>query len=164
MYNSPVNTHWSTSETMMEYVKNIIIPYVEHTRDTRDLPLRQTALVILDVFKAHRVDSVLDALHGANIRTIFVPACCTGELQPLDLSGNKEFKEAIKDCFIEFYADKVSAAMRDGKHPDDINIDLKMTAMKPLHARWMLHSFDKIKCQNELFTKGWDKAGILKHI
>lgn len=46
-------THWSTSETMMEYVKNIIIPYVEHTRDTRDLPLRQTALVILDVFKAH---------------------------------------------------------------------------------------------------------------
>ena len=42
------------------------------------------ALAIFDVFQAHRCDSVLKKLNSYNIREVFVPAGCTGELQPLD--------------------------------------------------------------------------------
>jgi hypothetical protein len=37
---------------------------------------------------------------NSNIRVIFVLACCTSDLQPLDLSGNDDFKTNLKECFI----------------------------------------------------------------
>ena len=42
--------HWSTEETMIEYVNEIIIPYVESQQDTLQNP-SLSALVIMDNFK-----------------------------------------------------------------------------------------------------------------
>ena len=39
-----------------------------------------------DVFAAHRTDSFKDMLDDSDFKIIFVPASCTGELQPLDSS------------------------------------------------------------------------------
>ena len=36
----------------------------------------------------------------------FVPASCTGELQPIDVAGNDEFKKNIKNFFINWYSDE----------------------------------------------------------
>lgn len=44
-----------------------------------------------DNFKAQCTDRVLQLLEDNNIDTVFVPANCTGELQPMDLSMNKTF-------------------------------------------------------------------------
>ena len=41
--------HWSSEETMIQYVTNIIVPYVEHVR--ADIGDNKTALVIIDNFK-----------------------------------------------------------------------------------------------------------------
>ena len=54
-----------------------------------DLPEDQTALAIFDVFAAHQCGSVLEKLQSNNIYQVFVPAGCTGELQPLDVTDLK---------------------------------------------------------------------------
>ena len=41
--------HWSTEETMIEYINEIIVPYVEAQRDVLHTP-GQAALVVMDNF------------------------------------------------------------------------------------------------------------------
>ena len=48
-------SHWSNVDTMKEYLENILKPHIEKIRDEKDYPLKQKALLIIDVFKAHRV-------------------------------------------------------------------------------------------------------------
>ena len=95
----------------------------------------QKALAIFDVFSAHRSRPVLDLLEKNNILVVFVPGGCTGELQPLDLSVNYEYKKLLKDCFRQWYANKVKVAMEAGTSVDEIFVDLRTSAMKPVHAR-----------------------------
>jgi len=65
-------------------------------------------LYIFDVFSAHRTDSFLKNMSENNIKVRFVPASCTSELQPLDVSGNDEFKKHVKMSFVQRYADNVN--------------------------------------------------------
>ena len=48
--------HWSNSESMCDYINNVIVPYVENVLE--HLPISRgdvPALCIFDVFKAHQV-------------------------------------------------------------------------------------------------------------
>ena len=51
---------------MEEYLTKVQLPFIDDQRDTLDLPLRQRALVIMDFFRAHRVDSFIKKMqaHG----------------------------------------------------------------------------------------------------
>lgn len=153
--------HWSNETTMLRFAENILIPYVRETGDRLDLALKQPALAIFDVFAAHRVQSFIDKLTKAGIRIRYVPGGCTGELQPLDLSGNAQLKENVKNQFTNWYANQVSEQLCK-KDIKDINIDLRLSLIKPQHAKWLINAFDSVKDNSELFQLGWKKAGLLK--
>ncbi|ELT87687.1 hypothetical protein CAPTEDRAFT_199284 [Capitella teleta] len=83
-------------------------------------------------------DDWQELLASNNIRVIFVPACCTGDLQPLDLTGNGDFKASLKECFIAWFADHVAAELDNGISTQP---DLRLSTLKPLHGvkiTWML--------------------------
>jgi hypothetical protein len=61
----------------------------------------------------------------------FVPASCTGELQPLDVAGNDEFKRKIKNSFINWYSDELSKGMKLGKAASDVKIYIKLLISNP---------------------------------
>ena len=103
-------SHWSPEETMLEYIDQVLVPYVSHTRQKPELADDHPALTIFDVFRAHHCDYFLRILHTHNIHEVFVPAGCTGELQPLNLCVNEEFKAAMKSSFFRWYADEVKQA------------------------------------------------------
>lgn len=117
--------HWSNEETMLEYCDAIIAPYLSQKRKNPN----QKALIILDVFAAHRCESVRDKFKSMNCILVYVPAGCTGDLQPLDLSVNDEYKQLLKKEFVEFYATEVAKE-------DDNSEPYKLTTalLKPLHA------------------------------
>ena len=79
---------------MLRYLDTVIIPYVTATRQALNLPTSQPALTLFDVFAAHRCETVLHKLRSNNILYVFIPASCTGELQPLDLTVNKFLRKA----------------------------------------------------------------------
>ena len=79
--------HWSNTETMLTYAEEVLIPHVKQTRERLDLSPSQPACVVLDVFAAHRTTVFLDKLRSNHIHPVFVPASCTGDLQPLDMSA-----------------------------------------------------------------------------
>ncbi|XP_060570431.1 uncharacterized protein LOC132728775, partial [Ruditapes philippinarum] len=133
IFHSP--SHWSTEETMLRYVENVIVPYIDHVREEDDLPLRQRALCIFDVYKAHRGQSLLDLLDRNGIKAVFVPGACTDRVQPLDPIPNNLFKSYLKTEFLSFYGDEIQKQLAAGTDLSDIKIDLRTSVVKPLHAQ-----------------------------
>ncbi len=69
----------------------------------------QKALLILDLFAPHKTQEFKDLLHQNNICLGYIPAGCTGELQPLNVAVNEDLKRMIKSQ----YADQVQAEVTD---------------------------------------------------
>jgi hypothetical protein len=76
-------------------------------------------------------DSFKDKLDDNDIKIRFVLASCTGELQPLDVARNDEFKRKIINSFINWYSDELSKGMKLGKAASDVKIDIKLSTIKP---------------------------------
>ena len=158
------DNYWSTEHTMLEYLEHIIIPYVNSTRQALDLPEDQAALAIFDVFAAHRCQSVLEVLKNNNIHQIYVPASCTGELQPLDVGVNDQFKALLKQEFSRWYANEVQEAMRQEIPIADIKVDLRASLMKPLHANWLITVVSTLSEKCDTIKKPFETVGIIDYI
>ena len=78
--------HWSNEEKMKEYLKEIIIPYVQQKRQMLGLPPSHAAVALFDVFKGQQMESITSILEANNIIVVPIPANCTDRLQPMDLS------------------------------------------------------------------------------
>ncbi len=154
-------SHWSTEQTMLEYLDKIVIPYVSATRTKLDLGDDHPALAIFDVFAAHRCTSVLKKLSDNHIHVIFVPASCTGELQPLDVSVNDHFKTLMKNALSSWYSTEVQRVMDSGVTVDKIKVDLKASLIKPLHANWLINTLYNLAESNAVKT-AFEKTGLLE--
>ena len=141
------------------FVKRIIIPYIETIRDELDLPLRQRALCIFDIFKAHQGEELPDILKKHNIQIVYVPASCTDCLQPLDWVVNAQFKSLMKACFEDCYADEISKQVKDTGNKC-LSVDLRPSVVKPLHAKWLVKSFQSLENDKRNIKSGWTQAGI----
>ena len=158
------SSHWSTEETMLQFIDSVLVPYVVKTRHELDLADDHHALAIFDVFKAHHCDSVLKKLRENNIHQVFVPAGCTSDLQPLDVSVNQEFKALIKNHFSRWYANEVRQALDQGVKLQDVKIDLRATLIKPLHGNWLMLAISSLHTKQDLIKSGFEKSGILEYL
>ena len=84
--------HWANEDTMLEYVQKVIVPFVENKRETLNLNGEQPALAIFDQFKDQLTEKVTNELEENYIHSVLIPAAYTGQLQPMDISGNKVIK------------------------------------------------------------------------
>ena len=157
-------SHWSTEKTMLEYVDQVLVPCVSQTRQELELADDHPALAIFDVFRAHRCESFLKKLCTHNKHQVFVPAGCTGELQPLDLSVNEEFKAAMKSSFSRWYADEVKQALDQGVSLDNLKVDLRANLIKPLHANWFMLAMSTLQHKPDAVCRGFEKSGIIEFL
>ena len=89
--------------------------------------------------KGQMTDPVLKVLSNKNILLQNVPANFTYVFQPLDFQGgpNGFVILLMKNKFNDWYA-QITHAMDDGRELDSINIKLKLSIIKPWHAKWMM--------------------------
>ena len=52
----------------------------------------------------------------------------------------------------------------NGKAPGDGKVSLKLSDLKPLHAKWIVEMYGYLKQQKESVVKGFEKAGILEAV
>ena len=101
------SNHWANESTTLCYIEKVLKPYLCQKKQELGLSDDTKALLLWDVFRAHRTEFVLEKLKMANVDVVFVPANCTSELQPLDISVNKPLKDHLKTKFTQWYADQV---------------------------------------------------------
>ena len=150
--------HWANESTMLEYIHTILIPYLHKTRQEYGLPSTHPALVIFDQFKGQLTDTFLQVLESNNIVVAKVPPHCTGHLQPLDLSINKPVKDILRSKFQSWYADQITRQLKVSSQVKPV--DLRLSVMKPLGARWLIETVTEIESRKELAINGFRSAGI----
>ncbi len=57
--------------------------------------LKKKACLVYDMFKAHLMESIKTALSKLNTDVAIIPGGLTSQLQPLDVSINKPFKDRL---------------------------------------------------------------------
>jgi hypothetical protein len=97
-----------------------------------------------------------------NICLVFVPACCTGELQPLDLTVNGAFKRCQREHFRRWYGAEIKKQLDNGVEAEALKIDMALSVVKPQHARWLIETCHYLASKHELMVKGFEMAGILQ--
>ena len=127
--------HWSNETTMKQYIEKIILPYVNDRRKELKLSGNQPALLIFDNFKAQTTSSFLKLLDNYNLDVFLLPANCTDQLQPLDLSVNKAAKPFLRLQFQAWYAKELHSQLLE--QTEATPIDLKLSIMKPLSTKWI---------------------------
>ena len=152
--------HWSNEEKAISLIENIILPYVERTKERLDLPEEQKWIVIKDVFKGQWTENVKTTISDNNGMMTPVPANMTNHFQPLDLSTNRSCKALLKKEAQQWYASQVSDQLNNDVDQDHIKVDLKISNLKPLHAKWITKFYDFIRCNPAIVMSGWKKAGI----
>ena len=107
-------------------------------------------------------NKVQDKLKSLNLELIAVPANMTHFFQPLDLTVNASAKKFIRTKFTKYYSNAVKQQLDDGKQVDDIDVDFRLTTIKPLHAQWLLDMYNHFTTSKgmEIILKGWGKSGI----
>ena len=149
----------------MDYVKNIILPYIRKVHHTQNLSKSQMALCIFDVFRAQMGEDFLNFLSENNIKVVYVPACCTDRLQPLDVSVQKAVKNHLRQSFEDWYADEIVKQLNENKGSESEDeviqpVDLSLTRLKPLSAKWLVKMVQHIKNNSEIVRRGFRETGI----
>ena len=154
--------HWSTEETMLSYIENIIVPFVEQIRKDHEMGSDQAALAIFDHFKGQLTPNITEALEKHNIQSVLVPASCTDRLQPLDLSVNKAAKTFLNNEFQHWYADEISKQIDidDGFEP----VDLSLPRMKCIGAQWLVRLHEYLANSPWIIVNGFHAADIPQSI
>lgn len=143
---------------MKEYVDNILLPYVKEKRTNHNLADDYPALMLFDNFKAQCTPKLLALLDQNNINVVLIPPNCTDRLQPLDVSVNKAVKNQLRTQFQSWYAQQVCHQRQEGQ--DKKPIDLKLSAIKPLSASWIVAACNYLKNKPEIIINGFKETGI----
>ena len=155
--------HWSNEDTMLQYIDNIILPYVANVRDY--VGADRAALVVVDNFKGQTTEDVIQRLDENNILISWLPPNTTDRLQPMDLSVNKPVKEYLKKQFEEWYSEMVMEQL-DGKDMDDLEyaeiqpINLGMPILKEVGAKWLDGMAQYFTDNPHLIINGFIRSGI----
>ena len=146
----------------MKLIEDIINPYVVKIRSELKLPEDQKALLVWDVFRGQMTKIVQSKLLSLNIECVYVPANMTNLFQPLDLTVNRSGKQFMRKEFITYYSNSVKQQLETGKALEDIEVDFRLSVIKPLHAQWLvnMYNFFTTNRGRGIIAKGWKKAGI----
>ena len=150
--------HWANEHTMMGYLHNILLPYVNTTRVDLKLDKTHPAVVIFDTFRGQTTQAFLDTLEENNILVVEIPPNCTDRLQPLDLAVNKPVKDQMKRQFHHWYAEEVQKKIKDSASDNKI-VDLKLSRLKPLGLQWLVNACSYVQ-RNDFIQNGFSEAGI----
>ena len=99
-----------------------------------------------------------------DIIAIHVPNNHTSLFQRLDISVNKSAKCFIADKYQDWYAENVLQQLNRVVAAHDVKVVVKLSIMKPLHAKWIIEMFHQLKLSKQIMISGFRKAHITEAV
>ena len=112
--------------------------------------LRKKACLVYDMFKTHLMDSIKKKLSEGNTDTAIIPGGLTSQLQPLDVSINKPFKDKVRVLWTEWMAGSTDHELTRGGR-------LKKPSIT-LWCEWLVKAWNEIDAA--IIVKAFLKCGI----
>lgn len=157
------SNHWSTLQSMKDYLHGIISPFVEKKKVELNAPNSHVVL-IFDCWSVHKSEDFLTFLRESfpTYHPVFVPAGCTSKAQPADVIMQRPLKHGVADEFSAWMANEVGVLIRAGASPGSVKVDTGLVRMKPLLVKWLMSAWQRLKVQKALLKQGWSIAGFDK--
>ena len=124
------------------------------------LPKDQKSLLIYDVFKGQTTKRYTDFLLENDLAHVHVRANLTHKFQPLDINVNGVAKGFLKDQFQKWYTGEIQKQMDNGKGVYEVDADTRLSKMKPIHARWVISLYDKLRDSEQVLENGFRATAI----
>ena len=158
--------HFSNTDESIKLLDDIVILYVKCERSKLGIGEDQYALLILDVFKGQMKEPVKQKMKENHILFVRVPVNMRNIFQPLDLTVNGSFKSLMKSTFTEWYSKETGKQLEENVPIEDIEIKLKVSVLKPLHASWLMEAYNHLTSSavREIIANGWKSAGITEAV
>ena len=114
------------------------------------------------MFRGQTTDHVAQILDSLNIKVVKVPANMKHFFQPLDLTVNGSAKYFMRKKFVTLYAEEIKKQMDAGVPVESIDVNLKLTSLKALHANWLIELYNVLTTADgrETVLNGWKKSGV----
>ena len=156
--------HWSNYEKCVRLFEKIIFTYLKAKKEELGYRKEQYSMIVMDTFKGQDNVEVKALCFKIDCELVIVPHNLTNKLQPLDISINQKAKNFISHKFNTWYPDRVSEQLKKGIAPGDVKVSMKMSDLKPVHARWLVDMYTYLKQQKKSILNGFDKAGITEPV
>ena len=122
----------------------------------------------MDVFTGQMTSGVKGVFKESHILVTNVPPNMTRVYQPLDLTVNENAKRLVAKKFNSWYSQQICDELESGKPLEEIDIKVRLSTLKPLHAAWLVDLYNYITSAEgkEIVIYDWKSAGIydaLKH-
>ena len=154
--------HWSNQETMQQYIKEIIVPYLQSKIAQHNLPADSKAILVLDCWSVHKSKEfrVHVFKNHPNVILVYIPPNCTSKVQVADVMLNFPFKHGIKFRFNNWAADIIEEQVMNKVPPSSIGIteQLKMAVIKPLILEWCYETWKSMSEKRDMVRHGWEKS------
>ena len=141
-------------------IKEVLVPHVRKVRQKLSLPEDLQWLLIADIFKGHWTDAVVTEVKRSIGKICAIPNNMTNIFQPLDLSVNRSCKFFLRREAQPWHSLQIEKQMKEGKKAHEINVDTRISIMKPLHAKWVVLFYDYTKNHSDIVLAGWRKSKI----
>ena len=154
--------HWSSLQSMKDYIKKIICPFVRTKGQELRFKKQPHAVLILDCWSVHTSQEFRDWMKEAypHFHLVYVPAGCTGIAQPADVILQRPLKAGIVNAFSHWMATEIHLLIKLGAAPNELKVDTGMAKLKPLLVQFVWESWRDLKDKTALIKKGWAKCGL----
>ena len=155
--------HWSNETETVNFIEQVIDPCIIDKQKELGLPADQKALLTWHVFRGQTIDHAAQILDSLNIKVVKVPANMTHFFQLLDLTVNGSAKNFMRKKFVTWYAEEIKKQMDAGVPAEIIDVNLKLTSLKALHANWLIELYNVLTTADgrEMVLNGWKKSGVI---
>ena len=126
-----------------------------------DLPVEHPAIVMFDAYRGHKGSEIEDLLKENHLLPVPIPSNFSDRLQPVDVSVNKPLKNQLCNNFTRWYASEVQEQFEKGTSIEEVKVDLQLSVMKELEAKWLVSAYDYIKGNGSIIQNGFKEVGIL---
>ena len=104
----------------------------------------------MDVFTGQTTADVIDCYKKNNMCVVYVDANMIKYYQPLDLTVNGYAKRYFKNKFNEWYSQQVSSQLARGINLENIDVKLKLSLIKSIHAVWVVDFYNHMTTAKEV--------------
>jgi hypothetical protein len=155
------NNHWSSLDSMKDYIRGIVRPWVEQKGKELGV-VSPHCVLLLDCWSVHKSKEFITWMAKAYPRyhLVFVPAGCTGKAQPADVGLQRPFKCGIVNAFTSWMSNEIHLLVKGGAAPAEVKVDTGLVKLKPWLVRWTWQSWDKLRRNRDMIKQGWDRCGL----
>jgi hypothetical protein len=159
--------HWSNFSTMCKYVQHIIVPYVQRMAITHGIDQNPVkAVILLDCWSVHRGQEFLNFMktNYPEFTLVFIPAGCTGKIQPADVLLQRPLKNMITTNYTSWTISEIKEQLQSGKAAEQIRLSESAIELKKQMMHWISLAWSTLqeKKWKDYFTEGWAKLKFVE--